>query len=59
VSSADAIEIPSPHAPLTLVFEQPLFKFEASVSTAEMNNAGRPQSVSICGAATRGEATHV
>jgi hypothetical protein len=54
VSSADAIEIPSPRAPLTLVFEQPLFKFAASVSAVEMNNSARLQSVSICGTATGG-----
>jgi hypothetical protein len=45
--------------PLTLVFEQPLFKFAASVSRVEMNNTARPQSVSICGAATGRGVAHV
>jgi hypothetical protein len=45
--------------PLTLVFEQPLFKFAASLSRVEMNNTARPQSVSICGAATGRGVAHV
>jgi hypothetical protein len=45
--------------PLTLVFEQPLFKFAASLSRVEMNNSARPQFVSICGVVTGRGVAHV